>query len=91
MTDCPKPMDRESEKRYTDTRNRGEGRLTEVEFKLEPGRQEPKIVILAGEESGELRRLAERLSRLALGPIPTKNIIRHKDGELQNAARRECC
>ena len=70
MTDCPKPMDRESEKRYTDTRNRGEGSLTEVEFKLEPGRQEPKIVILAGEESGELRRLAERLSRLALGPIP---------------------
>ena len=49
MTDCPKPMDRESEKRYTDTRNRGEGRLTEVEFKLEPGRQEPKIVILIHE------------------------------------------
>ena len=42
----------------------------EVEIKVEPGRQEPKIVILAGEESGELRRLAEELSRLALSPVP---------------------
>ena len=42
----------------------------EVEIRTEPGRQEPKIVILAGEESEELRRLAESLSKLALGPIP---------------------
>lgn len=41
-----------------------------MEFKLEAGRQEPKILILAGEESEELRRLAERLANLALGPIP---------------------
>ena len=42
----------------------------EVEIRIEPGRQEPKAVILAGEESEDLRRLAERLSELALGPIP---------------------
>lgn len=42
----------------------------EVEFKIEPGRLEPKIVILAGEESGELRQLAESLAGLALGPVP---------------------
>lgn len=42
----------------------------EVEIKLEPGRQEPRVVILAGEESGELRRLAEGLRTLALGPVP---------------------
>lgn len=42
----------------------------EVEIRVEPGRQEPKVVLLAGEESEELRRLAESLSRLALGPVP---------------------
>ena len=42
----------------------------EVEIKVEPGRQEPKVIILAGEESEELRRLAESLSRLAVGPVP---------------------
>ena len=42
----------------------------EVEIKVEAGRQEPKVVILAGEESEELCRLAESLSRLAVGPIP---------------------
>lgn len=42
----------------------------EVKIRIEPGRQEPEIVILAGEESGELRRLADSLSKLALGPIP---------------------
>lgn len=41
----------------------------EVEIRLEPGRQEPKAVIVAGEESEELRRLADSLSRLALGPV----------------------
>ena len=42
----------------------------DVEIKVEPGRQEPKVVILAGEENEDLRRLAERLSRLAVAPIP---------------------
>lgn len=42
----------------------------EIEIKVEPGRQEPKVVILTGEESEELRRLAEGLSRLAVGPVP---------------------
>lgn len=42
----------------------------EVEIKLEPGRQEPKIIILAGEENSELLRLAENLTSLTLGPIP---------------------
>lgn len=42
----------------------------EIEIKVEPGRQEPKLVILAGEESDDLRRLAERLSKLSVGPIP---------------------
>lgn len=41
----------------------------EVEIKTEPGRQEPTIVILAGEESEELRRLAESLSKLTVGPV----------------------
>ena len=41
----------------------------EVEVKLEQGRQEPKVVILAGEDSPELRHLADSLSKLALGPI----------------------
>ena len=42
----------------------------EVELRIEPGRQEPKIVILAGEENGDLRRLAEELAGLALDPVP---------------------
>ena len=42
----------------------------EVEIRTEPGRQEPKVIILAGEESKELHRLADRLSALAVGPIP---------------------
>ena len=42
----------------------------EVEIRTEPGRQEPKVIILAGEESEELRRLVDRLSALAVGPIP---------------------
>lgn len=42
----------------------------EVELRIEPGRQEPEIVILAGEESEELRRLVDSLSRLALEPVP---------------------
>lgn len=42
----------------------------QVEWKLEPGRQEPKIIIVAGEESEELRRLAAQLSGLSVDPIP---------------------
>ena len=57
MTDCLKNMDREEENRYTE--NQRGGQRMEVEIRVEPGRQEPKIVILAGEESEELRRLAE--------------------------------
>ena len=48
----------------------------EVEIKVEPGRQEPKVVILAGVESEELRRLAESLSRLAVGPI---SVVRREE------------
>ena len=42
----------------------------EVELKLEKGRESPKILILAGEETEELRALMAELSGLALGPIP---------------------
>lgn len=42
----------------------------EVEIRVEPGQQEPKVIILAGAESEELRRLADSLSKLALGPVP---------------------
>lgn len=42
----------------------------EVEFRLEPGRQEPKLVILAGAETDELRQLAQELSGLSLDPVP---------------------
>ena len=41
----------------------------EVEVKLEQGRQEPKVVILAGEDSPELRHLADSLSKLALSML----------------------
>ena len=42
----------------------------DVELKLEPGREEPKIVILAGAETEELRQLVQQLSGLSLSPIP---------------------
>ena len=41
-----------------------------VELKIEPGRREPEIVILAGEASEELERLVRELSGLALAPVP---------------------
>ena len=41
----------------------------EVEVKLEPGREEPKVVILAGADTEDVRRLARELAGLALGPI----------------------
>lgn len=44
----------------------------EVEFQREPGRQEPKIVLLAAEETPEVQRLLRRLSGLAVGPIPAR-------------------
>ena len=48
----------------------GEGEQpVEVEIKVDPGRQEPKVVILAGEESDELLRFAKHLRALALGPV----------------------
>ena len=42
----------------------------EVEIKLEPGRKEPRAVLYAGEDTQELRELAERLAGMFLGPIP---------------------
>lgn len=41
----------------------------EVELKIEPGREEPKLVILAGEETQQLRSLARELAGLALDPV----------------------
>lgn len=40
-----------------------------VKLKVEAGRQEPEIVILAGEESEDLLRLMRELTGLALDPI----------------------
>lgn len=42
----------------------------EVELRVEQGRKEPKIVILTGTETPELRELARKLAGLALDPIP---------------------
>lgn len=44
----------------------------EVEFRREPGRQEPKLILLAGEETRELQELVRWLSGLALGPVPVR-------------------
>lgn len=44
----------------------------DVEVKLEPDRREPKVIILAGEDGPELRRLVEQLAGLALGPVPVR-------------------
>lgn len=41
-----------------------------MEWRLQPGLEEPRIVILAGEETDRLRRLAEELEKLDLSPIP---------------------
>jgi len=41
-----------------------------AELQIEPGRREPKIIILAGTDSPDLRRLAEELSGLRLDPVP---------------------
>ena len=68
----PKRLDEKRPSGYTeDTNIPGKEALSmDVELKVEPGRQEPKIIILAGEETDALRQLAEQLSSLALGPIP---------------------
>lgn len=42
----------------------------EVEIQMEPGRREPKVVILAGADTPELREVAERLAGISLGPVP---------------------
>lgn len=44
----------------------------EVEVKLESGRTEPKVVILAGAETEEVRRLVQKLSGMSLGPVPVR-------------------
>ena len=43
-----------------------------VEIRIEKGREEPKVVILAGEETEEVRALAARLGELRLAPIPVR-------------------
>lgn len=44
----------------------------EVELKVEPGRKEPKVIIVAGEDSRELQQLVQELSGLALSPIQVR-------------------
>ena len=41
----------------------------DVEWKLEPGRREPKIIILSAEATPELEELAGQLAGLSLGPL----------------------
>lgn len=41
-----------------------------VELKLQPGLDEPKVVIVAGTESEQLRQLMDHLAKLDLAPIP---------------------
>ena len=44
----------------------------DVEVKLEPGREELKVILIAGEETEEVRRLAHQLSGLTLDPVPVR-------------------
>lgn len=41
----------------------------DVELKVEPGRKEPKIIILSGEDSPQLQQLVRELAGLSLGPL----------------------
>lgn len=41
----------------------------EVEIKIDPERQEPKLVIYAAQDSPELQALARQLAGLSLGPL----------------------
>lgn len=43
-----------------------------VEIRLEKGREEPTVIILAGEETEEIRNLAARLGALNLAPVPVR-------------------
>lgn len=44
----------------------------EVEIRMEEGRKEPKVIILTGEETEEVRRLVEQLRELRLDPVPVR-------------------
>ena len=41
----------------------------EIEWELEPGRREPKLTLITGEDSPEVRRLLRELSALACAPL----------------------
>jgi len=41
----------------------------EVEIKIDPERQEPKLIIYAAQDTPELQELARQLERLSLGPV----------------------
>ncbi len=41
----------------------------EVEIKIDPERQEPKLVIYAAQDTPQLRELAKQLAGLSLGPL----------------------
>lgn len=41
----------------------------EVEIKIDPERQEPKLVIYAAQDTPELRELARQLEGISLGPV----------------------
>ena len=41
----------------------------EVEFRIDPELEQPKLVIYAPQETSQLRQLAEQLSALSLGPV----------------------
>lgn len=43
-----------------------------VEIRLEKGLEEPRVIILAGEETEEVRALAARLGELRLAPVPVR-------------------
>ena len=68
MTGCLPGLDGAGRTGYTEG-EKGGGAM-EVEWQLEPGRTEPKVVILAGEKTPALEQLVRELSGLALAPIP---------------------
>lgn len=45
----------------------------EVELKIEPGQQEPKVIVTAGSQTPELLKLIEDLKNYALAPIAVWN------------------
>ena len=56
----------------------------EVELKLEPGRRDPKVVILANERTPELEALVRQLSGLSIGPLTV-----WRDGRAELVEQRE--